>query len=64
MTKPLPRKIGFLAIILLISAEMLISQVSPVGFSNRTNLLLTDNYSGVCMAIADMNLNGVMLLQM
>ena len=61
MFAPLPRITGFMAILLLLQVGLLCAQspdAVPVSFSDETNLLVTDNFSGVCMAVADMNADG------
>ncbi len=58
MYAPVVTKFSQLLVVLLCLCGTLCSQTTPIAFTDRTNLLLTDNFSGFCMGIADMNADG------
>jgi len=58
MYPPSKRLHSLVAAFLLLSVGWCTAQTIPATFTDRTDLLLTDNYSGVCMGIVDLNGDG------
>ncbi len=58
MPAPLNLKLYLIGVYLLTSIGLAFGQSQPISFTDNTDLLRTDNFSGVCMAISDMDGDG------